>query len=98
MTPDKRLLSEAEEPVADDSVDDERLARIRERPDGYHWIDVEGRQEFGPFESLEEALADMDGASEEGFEQADIDEAQEQGLDFESDIGPYDEDELSRGA
>lgn len=38
----------------------ERLQRIRERPDGYHWIDLAGRQEFGPFESLAAALAAMD--------------------------------------
>jgi hypothetical protein len=29
------------------------------RPDGYHWLASEGRQEFGPFETLEEARAAM---------------------------------------
>jgi hypothetical protein len=33
--------------------------RIVQRPDGYHWIAPDGRQEFGPFETLEEARADM---------------------------------------
>lgn len=46
--------------ATDDGEDD----RIVARPDGYHWIAPDGRQEFGPFESLELARADMDGAYE----------------------------------
>jgi hypothetical protein len=53
-------------------LDDEALAngedsserRIVERPDGYHWISEDGRQEFGPFATLAEAQADMDGYGE----------------------------------
>lgn len=33
---------------------------IVERPDGYHWIAPDGRQEFGPFETLELAEAARD--------------------------------------
>ncbi len=33
--------------------------RIVERPDGFHWAAPDGRQEFGPFPTREEALADM---------------------------------------
>ena len=33
---------------------------IVERPDGYHWIAPDGRQEFGPFETLELAQAYRD--------------------------------------
>ncbi|MDH5538366.1 MAG: hypothetical protein OEY03_03080 [Rhizobacter sp.] len=47
-------VGEAQEPGADDD-----LQRIVSRPDGYHWVAVDGRQEFGPFETREEALADM---------------------------------------
>ena len=44
----------------------EREQRIIERPDGYHWIAADGKQEFGPFGSRELALADMiDGAEEQ---------------------------------
>ena len=62
----------------------QRLDRLRQRPDGYHWIDVEGRQEFGPFDTPEEALADMEGAGEEALEQADLADAAEQGVDIEA--------------
>jgi len=34
------------------------------RPDGYHWIAVNGRQEFGPFETLELAQSFRDGYDE----------------------------------
>ncbi|MCZ8236568.1 MAG: hypothetical protein O9335_15560 [Inhella sp.] len=54
-------------PPADDR--DERLSRIQERPDGYHWTDAEGRQEFGPFDSIEAALTDMEGPVEQVLEQ-----------------------------
>jgi len=64
-----------------DEVIDERLLRVKERPDGYHWVDVQGRQEFGPFESLEDTLADMDGPSEEAIECSEVAELAEQGHD-----------------
>lgn len=98
MTPDKRLQAPPEdETPLDDSVEDERLERIRERPDGYHWVDIEGRQEFGPFETLEDALADMEGAGEDAIEQSELDEAAEQGLDIDSQIDRRDEDEPEGG-
>jgi hypothetical protein len=33
--------------------------QILTRPDGYYWAAPDGRQEFGPFDSYEGALADM---------------------------------------
>jgi hypothetical protein len=33
--------------------------RIVKRPDGFHWIALDGRQEFGPFETLALAMADL---------------------------------------
>jgi hypothetical protein len=39
--------------------------RIVLRPDGFHWIALDGRQEFGPFETLEQARTDMLGAADE---------------------------------
>jgi len=38
--------------------------RIMARPDGYYWRALDGKQEFGPFESLELAQADMDASDE----------------------------------
>jgi hypothetical protein len=68
---------------------DERLLRVIERPDGYHWIDVNGHQEFGPFATLAQALADMDAAGEPAFEDPDCIEwpTASLGLDLES-AGP----------
>ena len=43
--------------------------RIVQRPDGYHWIAADGRQEFGPFETLEDARADMLDAADENAPQ-----------------------------
>jgi hypothetical protein len=39
-------------------------APIIERPDGYYWIGADGRQEFGPFDSIEAARADRDSGDE----------------------------------
>lgn len=50
---------EETEPVADNGRD-----RIVARPDGYHWLAPDGKQEFGPFETVELARADMDAADE----------------------------------
>lgn len=37
-------------------------ARIIERPDGFYWQCPEGDEEFGPFATLSEAVADAEGA------------------------------------
>lgn len=39
--------------------------QIMVRPDGYYWQAPDGKQEFGPFESLELALADRGAADEQ---------------------------------
>ncbi|MDO8772441.1 MAG: hypothetical protein Q7K57_27815 [Burkholderiaceae bacterium] len=41
---------------------DEAPDRIVARPDGYHWLAQDGKQEFGPFETVELAQQDMDAA------------------------------------
>lgn len=40
---------------------------IVERPDGYYWRSEDGHQDFGPFETYEQALADRDADSEESL-------------------------------
>jgi hypothetical protein len=39
--------------------------QIVARPDGYYWRTLDGKQEFGPFESVELAQADLEAADEE---------------------------------
>jgi hypothetical protein len=52
----------------DESVTEIDVGHILMRPDGYHWQTPDGKQEFGPFESLEAALADMQLSVEENAE------------------------------
>lgn len=46
---------------------DDGRERILARPDGYYWLAPDGRQEIGPFDSLAEALADMDSGDATGW-------------------------------
>lgn len=60
-------ISDAEARSA--TVEDERLARVVRHPDGHYWVAPDGHQQFGPFDSIEAALADME------VEEADFDAA-----------------------
>lgn len=51
--------------LEDESVVVSEVGRIVHRPDGYHWQAGDGRQEFGPFDSVELALADLNQADED---------------------------------
>ena len=51
--------------VQDDAADSEVGELGIARPDGHHWLSLDGRREFGPFDSYEEALADMQADDEE---------------------------------
>jgi len=37
-------------------------------PDGYYWLGADGRVQFGPYATAEEALADLHHAAEEDIE------------------------------
>lgn len=51
------------EPVDDTGEESADLnERIVTRPDGFHWLARDGRQEFGPFETYQDALADLEAA------------------------------------
>ncbi|MFZ2306106.1 MAG: hypothetical protein WAW73_05225 [Rhodoferax sp.] len=52
----------------DDSITEVDMGHVMLRPDGYHWQTPDGNQEFGPFDTLEAALADMESAGEDGAE------------------------------
>lgn len=51
-------------------LDETGPGEIVGRPDGYHWIAPDGRQEFGPFETLEAARAFVDEFDEDALEPA----------------------------
>ncbi|MGM9488278.1 hypothetical protein [Ideonella sp. YS5] len=96
MDPDKRLHKPQADPAEDPAMQDERLLRIHPRPDGYHWTDAGQRQEFGPYESMEDALAAMDDseqAVDQAIEQAELTDEAEQGLEIESQVDRGQEDE-----
>lgn len=57
----------APSPEDTSATDEAVLAPIVERPDGYYWQAPDGHQEFGPFESYEQAEADRDAFSEESL-------------------------------
>lgn len=42
--------------------------RIIERPDGFYWMDAETGEEYGPFDTLLEAVQDMDYSAESDYE------------------------------
>jgi len=53
------------------SADDASLpdsGAVIEHPDGYYWLSADGRQQFGPFATAEEALAEMHAAGEDALE------------------------------
>ena len=58
-------LREPHAAEADDDSTTNLGERIISRPDGHHWLSLDGRREFGPFDSFEEALADMQADAEE---------------------------------
>ncbi len=90
-----------QEPLLDDDElmeegEEVEMGEVVLRPDGYHWQDPEGKQEFGPFESLELALADMQSAGEETSEPGETLEEAEDELGVADWIDP-DTGELAEG-
>jgi len=45
-----------------------QLEQIMARPDGYYWRAPDGRSEFGPFASVEDAMANIQSYNEEAPE------------------------------
>lgn len=44
-------------------------AQVIERPDGFYWQDKLTEKEYGPFPTLLEAVQDMQGQSDSGYEE-----------------------------
>ena len=56
------------EDEGDEGITEIEIGQLMHHPDGYYWLTPDGKQEFGPFESVELALADMQSAAEESAE------------------------------
>ncbi|MDH3461316.1 MAG: hypothetical protein OEM00_10170 [Burkholderiaceae bacterium] len=65
MKRNAQIQGRVERPEAEPETDDNGQGRIMMRPDGYHWIALDGKNEFGPFATFELALADMNAADDE---------------------------------
>jgi len=69
MTMRKVQVTSAAKRLQDaESITDSLVEKIMLRPDGYYWQAPDGKQEFGPFESLEMTMADMGAADEQAPE------------------------------
>jgi hypothetical protein len=53
--------------IHDDPSVDPSADRVVTRPDGYYWTAPDGRQLVGPFDSVVEAMADMDSGDAGGW-------------------------------
>ncbi len=67
-------------PAQDDEGEEAASGVVVLRPDGYHWMAADGRHEFGPFATREEAMASLLQAVEEGVEPGESLEEAEQEL------------------
>ena len=80
-------VSQAADVQQDSNVDGE-MERITARPDGYYWQALDGKQEIGPFASLELAQADRDTSDEEDLGPGDMLQEVEDELGIASWIDP----------
>lgn len=54
-------------------------AQVIERPDGFYWQDKLTEKEYGPFTSLLEAVQDMQGQGDNGYEEGEsLEDAEEE--------------------
>jgi hypothetical protein len=82
----------------DDSLPDSDS--VVQHPDGYYWLADDGHQQFGPFATVGEALADMHAAAEDALEPGETLEEVEQELGLsdwvDADTGELAEDTRPR--
>jgi len=62
--------------------------RITERPDGFHWLDSESSEEYGPFPTLLEAVQDMEYTADSDYEPGETLEEAEDELGISDWIDP----------
>lgn len=61
-------FADAMKAVEEDPVTEVEMGQVVLRPDGYHWQAPDGKHEFGPFATMEEALSEMQAADSEDAE------------------------------
>lgn len=71
--------------------------QVIERPDGFYWQDTLTEKEYGPFPTLLEAMQDMQGQNEGGFEEGETLEEAEAEIGIAEWVDP-DTGELAEGA
>lgn len=62
------LPADSEFALDDELLEEGTEVQIMMRPDGYYWQTTDGKQEVGPFDSLESAWADAEANVDEGQE------------------------------
>lgn len=68
-------FQEAMQAAEDETVTEVELGELVHRPDGYYWLTADSAQEFGPYATMEDALAavefdEADGEPGESLEEA----------------------------
>ncbi len=61
---------------------------VVKHPDGYYWLARDGSQQFGPFSTEDEALADMNAAADDALEPGETLEEVEQELGVSDWVDP----------
>ncbi|MCX8518172.1 MAG: hypothetical protein ORN29_08990 [Rhodoferax sp.] len=61
-------FSKALKAIEDEAITELEMGQVILRGDGYYWQAADGKQEFGPFASMEEALAEMQATTEDQAE------------------------------
>ncbi len=60
-----QTFQEALKAIEAEGITEVEMGQVVLRGDGYHWQAADGKYEFGPFATMEEALAEMQAASSE---------------------------------
>lgn len=86
--------------IIPETTPDYDKTRIVERPDGFFWLDKDNGQLYGPFDTLLEAVQDMEYQAESDYEPAETLEEVEEELGLagwvDADTGELAEDTITR--
>lgn len=90
--PAPRVMPSAPKPADEDSLFAELAppdsGAVVKHPDEYYWLASDGSRQFGPFSSEDEALADMNAATDDALEPGETLEEVEQELGVSDWVDP----------